>query len=130
MVVDALGREARGAMTTTLSSLRSQLAQLRQSMPAAPAVPDPELDAADLPEDPIERKALAALVMEVLPMSPDAPSERLVALLDAVSRRDGLVWAAAVAAAKAPVEQFGIDVKTELQVKAEGDRQALELAPC
>jgi hypothetical protein len=102
----------------TLSQLRAQLAALRASMPAPPT-PDPELDAADLPSDPIERKALAALVMEAMPMSPDAPSERLVALLDAVSRRDGLVWASAVAAAKAPVEQFGIDVKRELQAEGE-----------
>jgi hypothetical protein len=115
---------------TSVANLRRRLAVLAATVPTSPPPLEPDLDIDDLPVDPIERKALAALVMEALPMSPDAPSERLVALLDAVSRRDGLVWAAAVAAAKAPVEQFGIDVKAELQVEAEGDRQALELAPC
>jgi hypothetical protein len=107
-----------------LQSIRRKLdaAEARLSAPA-PTAAWPDLDVAGLPADPIERQALTALVMEALPamgaMPPDAPGERLVALLDAVSRRDGLVWLAALAAARAPVEQFGIDVKAEMLREAE-----------
>ena len=114
MVVDALGA-ARLAMS--LHQLRARLAALRDSMPTAPAVPDPELDAADLPSDPTERAALRALALEL--MGDNVLDERRIALVDAVERRDGLTWAAAMAAARERDQEVqGINVKKELLLAA------------
>lgn len=96
----------------TLHQLRARLAALRDSMPTAPAVPDPAVDDADLPSDPTERAALRALALEL--MGDNVLPERQLVLIDAIHRRDGLTWAAALAAAKEPVAGLGIDVQAEL----------------
>ena len=84
-------------------------------MPAPPEPPEPDLDAPDLPVDPVERQALRLLVMEFL--GDNVLPERRIALVDAVERRDGVVWLAAVAAGRAfddAARASGINVKAEL----------------
>ena len=92
--------------------------------PADPAPPEPDID---LPADPLERGALRMLLLEWC--ADDVPAERRAALVDAIRRRDGLTWAAALAASRVFDEEgraSAIDLKAELLASASESQSAAE----